>query len=86
MELNNLTAISPIDGRYRRQVADLAPYFSEFGLIKYRVLVEIEYFIALCKIPLPQLEKVNPSVFPELQKIYKNLTEENALSIKEIEM
>ena len=85
MELNNLTAISPIDGRYRRQVADLAPYFSEFGLIKYRVLVEIEYFIALCKIPLPQLEKVNPSVFPELQKIYKNFTEENALSIKEIE-
>ena len=85
MDLNNLTAISPIDGRYRRQVADLAPYFSEFGLIKYRVLVEVEYFIALCKIPLPQLEGVNPNVFPALQKIYQNFSEEDALWIKEEE-
>lgn len=85
MDLNNLTAISPVDGRYRRQVADLAPYFSEFGLIKYRVLVEVEYFIALCKIPLPQLKAVDPSVFPALQKIYRNFTEEDALWIKEEE-
>ncbi len=85
MDLNNLTAISPVDGRYRRQVADLAPYFSEFGLIKYRVLVEVEYFIALCKIPLPQLKGVDASVFPALQKIYLNFTEEDALWIKEEE-
>ncbi len=85
MDLNNLTAISPVDGRYRRQVADLAPYFSEFGLIKHRVLVEVEYFIALCKIPLPQLEDVDSSVFPALQKIYLNFTEEDALWIKEEE-
>lgn len=85
MDLNNLTAISPIDGRYRRQVADLAPYFSEFGLIKYRVLVEVEYFIALCNIPLPQLKEVDSSVFPDLKKIYLNFTEEDALWIKEEE-
>lgn len=85
MELNTLTAVSPVDGRYRKQVSDLAPYFSEFGLIKYRVLVEIEYFISLCELPLPQLEDINPSVFPDLRKIYGNFTEQDALYIKEIE-
>ena len=85
MELNTLTAVSPVDGRYRKQVADLAPYFSEFGLIKYRVLVEVEYFISLCELPLPQLEGVDHSVFTELRKIYGNFTEQDALSIKEIE-
>ena len=55
MELNNLTAISPLDGRYRQKVDELDKYFSEFGLIRYRLMVEVEYFIALCEIPLPQL-------------------------------
>ena len=56
MELNNLTAVSPIDGRYHSKTAPLAEYFSEYALIRYRVRVEIEYFIALCRLPLPQLE------------------------------
>lgn len=85
MQLNQLTAISPIDGRYRRQVESLAPYFSEFGLIKYRVRVEIEYFITLCKIPLPQLEGINKSLFISLREIYTNFLEEDALWIKEKE-
>ena len=63
MSLSALNAISPIDGRYRSKVSELAPYFSEEALIKYRVLVEIEYFIALCEIPLPQLQSVNSAVF-----------------------
>ena len=58
MDLNALTAISPVDGRYRYQLKELAPYFSEFGLIHYRVRVEIEYFISLCQIPLPQLKDI----------------------------
>lgn len=82
MNLNALTAISPIDGRYRRNTDDLAPYFSEFGLIKYRVKVEIEYFIALCEIPLPQLESVSEEVFPELRNAYLNFSEEDAQWIK----
>ncbi|MEO1051232.1 MAG: adenylosuccinate lyase [Bacteroidota bacterium] len=85
MDLNTLTAISPVDGRYRRQVANLAPYFSEFGLIKYRVLVEVEYFIALCKLPLPQLNEVDQSMFEALRSIYKDFNEQDALSIKSIE-
>lgn len=85
MQLNQLTAISPIDGRYRKQVESLAPYFSEFGLIKYRVRVEIEYFITLCKIPLPQLEGINKSLFISLREIYTNFSEEDALWIKEKE-
>ena len=85
MDLNTLTAISPVDGRYRRSSADYAPYLSEFGLIKYRVKVEIEYFIALCEIPLPQLKDVNTALFPELRKIYSDFSEEDALSIKNIE-
>jgi adenylosuccinate lyase len=81
-----LFALSPIDGRYRRQTAQLASYFSEFSLIRYRLLVEIEYFIALCKIPLPQLENaINEQVMDKLRKIYRNFSVENAEEIKEIE-
>ena len=85
MNLNTLTAISPIDGRYRSKVEKLAPYFSEFGLIRYRVQVEVEYFIALCQLPLPQLETFPQDKFEQLRLIYKNFTSENANSIKEIE-
>lgn len=85
MELNTLTAISPVDGRYRRNTFELAKYFSEFGLIKNRVHVEIEYFIALCEIPLPQLTSVNKKIFIELRKIVSGFSEEDALSIKEVE-
>ncbi len=85
MELNQLTAISPIDGRYRKQVESLAPYFSEFGLIKYRVRIEIEYFIALCQIPLPQLAGVSADLFPALRNIYLNFSEADALWIKDTE-
>ncbi|OKL39778.1 adenylosuccinate lyase [Pontibacter flavimaris] len=85
MNLTTLTAISPVDGRYRRHTSDLAPFFSEFGLIRYRVLVEVEYFIALCELPLPQLQDVRASLFPELRAIYGNFTEQDALTIKETE-
>jgi adenylosuccinate lyase len=85
MELNNLTAISPIDGRYRKSTEHLASYFSEFGLIQYRVKVEVEYFIALCEWPLPQLANVDKSVYPALRNIYQNFAEVDALSIKDIE-
>jgi adenylosuccinate lyase len=83
--LNELNAISPIDGRYRNKTISLAPFFSEEALIKYRVLVEIEYFIALCEVPLPQLTTVNPNVFESLRNIYKNFSTEDALWIKETE-
>lgn len=83
--LTELNAISPIDGRYRSKTSSLSRYFSEEALIKYRVLVEIEYFIALCQVPLPQLEKVNPQIFDSLRDIYKNFTAQDALEIKEIE-
>tara|TARA_Y100001933_G_scaffold263991_1_gene327699 strand:- start:1239 stop:2597 length:1359 start_codon:yes stop_codon:yes gene_type:complete len=85
MELNNLTAISPVDGRYRRLTKGLANYFSEAALIKYRVKVEIEYFISLCEIPLPQLSEVKSQLFPQLREIYQNFSESDALAIKEIE-
>ena len=85
MELNQLTAISPIDGRYRKQVENLATYFSEFGLIKYRVRIEVEYFISLCEIPLPQLENINKSLFTSLREIYTDFSEADALWIKEKE-
>jgi adenylosuccinate lyase len=85
MELNQLTAISPVDGRYRKQVESLAPYFSEFGLIKYRVRVEIEYFIALCEIPLPQLAQFDKSKYASLRDIYLQFSETDALWIKETE-
>ena len=83
--LNELNAVSPIDGRYRSKTSSLSKFFSEEALIKYRVLVEIEYFIALCEIPLPQLKDVNPNVFESLRNIYKNFSTENALWIKETE-
>lgn len=85
MQLTQLTAISPIDGRYRGKCERLDEYFSEFALIRYRVRVEIEYFIALCEIPLPQLAAVNPDIFPELRSIYKNFTLADAERIKSIE-
>ncbi|WP_196893248.1 adenylosuccinate lyase [Aureivirga marina] len=85
MTLTNLNAISPIDGRYRGKVENLATYFSEEALIKYRVKVEIEYFIALCEIPLPQLEDFDTSLFFDLRDIYKNFTAEDAQKIKDIE-
>ena len=85
MELTNLTAISPIDGRYRGKSKPLADYFSEYALIRYRVRVEIEYFIALCQMPLPQLETVTEALFQPLRDIYLNFTTADAARVKEIE-
>ncbi len=85
MELNVLTAISPIDGRYRGKTEALAEYFSEYALIRYRVRVEIEYFIALCELPLPQLEDFNHKLFDQLRDIYRNLTPAEAQRVKDIE-
>lgn len=85
MKLTALNAISPIDGRYRSKTKSLASYFSEEALIQYRVRVEIEYFIALCELPLPQLEDFNPSLFEDLRSIYNHFTEEDAKEVKEIE-
>ena len=85
MQQNSLTAVSPIDGRYHSKVADLAGYFSEFALIRYRVRVEIEYFIALCEIPLKQLEDFDHNQFENLRDIYRNFTEEDAQAVKDIE-
>ncbi|MFT6638701.1 MAG: adenylosuccinate lyase [Flavobacterium sp.] len=83
--LSELNAISPIDGRYRNKTQNLAPYFSEEALIKYRVLIEVEYFIALCEVPLPQLSGVDKAVFPALRAMYENFSTEDALWIKETE-
>ena len=80
-----LTAISPIDGRYRDKVENLANYFSESALIRYRVTVEVEYFISLCEIPLPQLSGFNHGLFEQLREIYRNFTVEDAQKIKDIE-
>jgi len=80
-----LLAISPIDGRYRKTTEPLAKYFSESALMKYRVQVEVEYFIALCELPLPQLKKVDKKIFSKLRAIYKNFTTDDAQAIKEIE-
>jgi len=85
MKLTQLNAISPIDGRYRNKISKLADYFSEEALIKYRVRVEIEYFIALCEIPLPQLADFNTDLFDDLRKIYIDFTTEDAQKIKDIE-
>ena len=85
MTLSALTAISPVDGRYRRQVERLAPYFSEFGLIRYRVRIEIEYFIALCEWPIPQLSGVDQSQFSGLRALYETFSEADAQHIKDIE-
>jgi len=85
MELNNLTAISPIDGRYAAKTRSLSPYFSEFALIYYRVRVEVEYFIALCDASLPQLAGVGKELYPQLRAIYENFSLENAQAIKDTE-
>ncbi len=85
MNLDLLTAISPIDGRYRGKTEDLANYFSEYALIKYRVRVEIEYFITLCELPLPQLEGFDSALFPTLRAIYSDFTEQDAQRVKDIE-
>ena len=85
MSLTTLNAVSPIDGRYRGKTKSLSNYFSEGALIKYRVLVEVEYFIALCEADLPQLKGVSPTVFDSLRNLYKNFTTEDAQWIKESE-
>lgn len=85
LELDLLTAISPIDGRYRGKAGALADYFSEYALIKYRVQVEIEYFITLCELPLPQLKCFDNTRFESLRDIYRNFSESDAQRIKEIE-
>lgn len=85
MILNSLTAISPVDGRYRDKVEHLSAFFSEFALIGYRVVIEIEYFISLCEIPLPQLEKFPKSKFEKLREIYVQFSLEDAIRVKEIE-
>lgn len=81
----SLTNISPIDGRYQAQTSDLKKYFSEYGLIKYRVRIEVEYFIALCELPVPQLKSFDHSLFPKLRALYTNFNEADALRIKETE-
>lgn len=85
MKFSALTAISPVDGRYSDQIENLWKYFSEFALIKYRVFVEVEYFIALCEIPLPQLKEINGVKFNSLREIHLNFSVENAERVKEIE-
>ncbi|MDY0254663.1 MAG: adenylosuccinate lyase [Tenuifilaceae bacterium] len=85
MELSLLTAISPIDGRYRNSLDKLDAYFSELALIRYRVMVEVEYFVALCELPLPQLKGVDNKLFADLRKLYKNFSVKDAQQIKDIE-
>lgn len=85
MQLSSLTAISPVDGRYRSKCEKLDMYFSEYALIRYRVRVEVEYFIALCELPLPQLKDVDHNLFGELRKIYADFSPADAERIKEIE-
>ena len=85
MDLNSLTAISPIDGRYRSKTQETDQYFSEFGLIKYRAQIEIEYFINLCLIPLPELKSFNKDYFEALRRIYRNFELKDAEKIKQIE-
>ena len=85
MDLSALTAVSPIDGRYHGKTAPLSEYFSEYALIRYRIRVEIEYFIALCELPLPQLVKFPHELFPQLRAIYQQFTPEDAQRVKDIE-
>ena len=85
MDTHSLLAVSPIDGRYASKAEALRPYFSEYALIRYRIRVEIEYFIALCEIPLPQLADIDRDKFPQMRLIYKDLTPEQAMEVKEIE-
>ena len=85
MDTNFLDAITPVDGRYAEKVKDLSPYFSEASLFKYRLLVEVEYFIALCSIPLPQLADFNREYFEKLRELYINFQLSSAKRMKEIE-
>lgn len=85
MLLNKLSAISPVDGRYRIKTKPLSPYFSEFGLIQYRVRIEVEYFIALCELPLPQLADFPTSIFEDLRSVYRHFNLDQAQQIKDIE-
>jgi len=85
MSLSSLQAISPIDGRYAQKTKSLSAYFSEEALIKYRIQVEIEYFIALCELPLPQLTTIDSNVFDKLRSIYTSFSSEDAQTIKETE-
>lgn len=85
MKLDQLTAVSPIDGRYRSKTEALSSFYSEYALIKYRVQVEIEYFIALCELPLPQLKSLDKTIFDKLRNIYRKFSESDALRIKNIE-
>lgn len=85
MSLNSLTAITPIDGRYHSKVKDLENYFSEYALIRYRILVEVEYFIALCELPLPQLNEFDLSLVEDLRDIYREFSVEDAQRVKDIE-
>lgn len=85
MNLDTLTAISPIDGRYRSKTEPLANYFSEYALIRYRVRVEVEYFITLCELPLPQLKDFDHNLFERLRDIYRHFDEKSAQRVKDIE-
>lgn len=85
MHLTDLTAVSPVDGRYRSKTSELADFFSEYALIRYRVMVEVEYFIALCALPLPQLTDFDPRYFEEMRLLYEEFELEDALEIKAIE-
>ena len=85
MSLSSLTAVSPVDGRYHSKTSVYSAYFSEYALIRYRVLVEVEYFISLCELPLRQLESVPAAFFPRLREIYENFSETDALKVKDIE-
>ena len=82
--LSPLTAVSPVDGRYHSKTAKLGDYFSEFALIRYRVRVEIEYFISLCELPLPQLAGFDPLNFDRIRAIYRGCSEEDAAAVKQI--
>ena len=85
MLLSNLTAISPVDGRYRKVTERLADYFSEYALIRYRVRVEVEYFIALCELPLPELKGIDTTAFERLRGLYRDFSTADAERVKEIE-
>src|SRR5690554_2234711 len=85
MATQPLQAISPIDGRYQSKTASLVPYFSEEALIKYRVLVEVEYFIALCETPLPQLKDFDKAMFSKLRELYTSFLTEDAIEVNQIE-
>lgn len=85
MNLNALTAVSPIDGRYRDKVTELDDFFSEYALIRYRVMIEVEYFIALCELPLPQLSQVDNTIFDDLRSLYEEFSLDDALEVKQIE-